>query len=128
MTGMLKKVALAAGTLGLLATAAAPAEAYHYGRGYGGYGGYRHYHGGGFHGGTALGFGLLGLGVGAAIASSNRPYYGRGYGYGYDYAPPPPPPGYYGYDGYGAGYGGGCSTRWSYDPYIGRNVRVRTCY
>ncbi|MBV9841778.1 MAG: hypothetical protein JOY99_09655 [Sphingomonadaceae bacterium] len=42
--------------------------------------------------GTAVVAGILGLGVGAAIAS-DHPHY-RGY---YAPPPPPPPPGYYGY-------------------------------
>ncbi len=63
------------------------------------------YHGGGIGVGGAIAAGLVGLGVGAAIASTAHPaYYAPpppppppyGYGYGY-YAPPPPPPPY----GYG---------------------------
>jgi hypothetical protein len=88
----------------------------------------------------AIGAGILGLGIGAAIASSNRrdryydDYYGRGYydrgyyGRGY-YADP-----YYGsYDrGYYRGYGRGyayrdCVTRRVWDGYYRRWVRVRYC-
>ena len=65
--------------------------------------------------GDDLAFGLLGLGIGAALAS--RPVY-------YDY-----PPGYY----YGPGYGpyayGTCySRRWVWDPYWGRYVLERVRY
>jgi hypothetical protein len=99
---------LAAGTIG----ATAPAQARWHGGGYGYHGGYHHH--GGIGTGGAIGLGILGLGVGAAIASSDRgPRYNEGYyapppppppayyyGGGY-YAPPPPPPAYY----YGGGYG-----------------------
>ena len=100
---------LTAGTIG--ATAPAEARGWHGGGYHGGYG----YHGGhyghrGYGTGAAVGLGLLGLGVGAAIASDR--YYDSGYyaappAYGYYapppayYAPPPPPPAYgYGYYGY----------------------------
>ncbi len=112
MRSVIKGIVAASLLAGATVAAAAPAEAqrWHGGRGYyhGGYGGW---HRGGVSTGTAVAAGLLGLGVGAAIASSDRGpgYYGGGYyapppppppayGYGY-YAPPPPPPGYYG--GYG---------------------------
>lgn len=102
MTGLLKKAGLAV-ALGAtaMATMAAPADAQRYR-------GYRHYgHGGGDVAAGALLGGIVGLGVGAAIANSGRDrYYDRGYyngGYYYDqrprvvyrehyYAPPPPPP------------------------------------
>jgi hypothetical protein len=83
--------------------------------------------------GVAIGAGILGLGIGAAIASSNRGYYG-GYGnYGYGYSQP-----YYGgyssYDSYydpyygnGYGYGYRCTTHRQWDPYWRRWVRIRTC-
>lgn len=121
MNGWMKKATLGL-VLGATALgAAAPAEAQRWG----GYRGYRG-DGGRVASGALLG-GLLGLGVGAAIASSNRDrYYDRGYYYD---APPPPPrvvyrdryyspppvvvreryydaPGYYG-RGYGQGYYGG---------------------
>lgn len=108
-------IALAATAL----TAAAPAEAQRWG-------GYRHRGGGDVAAGALLG-GIVGLGIGAAVASSNRDrYYDRGYYYDAPppprvvyreryYAPPPPPPRvvyrerYYDYgpryyDGYGYGY------------------------
>jgi len=101
MSGFLTKAGMAV-ALGAtaLATTAAPADAQRYHRGYGGY---HHGHGGDVAAGAVLG-GILGLGVGAAIASGNRDrYYDRGYyddGYYYDrrprvvyrehyYAPPP---------------------------------------
>jgi len=71
-----------------LAPAAAQARDWH--GGYrGGHGNY--HHGGGVSPGVAVGAGILGLAVGAAIASGSQPYY----------APPayyaPPPAVYYGY-------------------------------
>jgi hypothetical protein len=108
----MRKFITAAATAAVLATsgiaATAPADAQRWGGhggwhgGYGGYrggyGGYRggwHHHGG-VGAGTAVAAGILGLGVGAAIGSSNRGYYDGGYGGGYyAYAPPPPPPVYY---------------------------------
>ena len=83
---------VAAGLLaGTAVTGASPAEARWHGGGYHGgwHGGYHH----GIGTGGAIGIGLLGLGVGAAIASSDHPRYYDGGGY---YAPPPPPPAYYG--------------------------------
>ena len=90
------------------ALAISPAvHAEHWHGGYRGYGGY-HHHGGGGAAGAAIIGGLLGLGVGAAIASNggyapgyNAPgYYAPPYSY---YGPPSgyytpaPPPVYYGY-------------------------------
>ena len=115
--------ALAAITLGgAVCATAAPAEARdHY------YGGHRHNDAG-----VAVAAGVVGLALGAALASdhgySHRGYYDRGYydrGYydgGYydrgDY------PGYYGYGGYRT-----CeTTRWVWDPYIGRRVPVVSRY
>jgi hypothetical protein len=90
---------------------------YHGGGGWGGYRGYR-----GNRTGVALGAGLLGLGIGAAIASSNRgPYYG---GYGGYYGPPRYRGGY----GYYGGYYRDCVVREQWDPYVGDYVPVRSCY
>lgn len=74
---------------------------------------YWHRGGGGYHhnnnnnaAGAAIIGGLVGLGLGAAIASSNgyygapryyAPPYSYYYGPGYNYYTPPPPPVYYGY-------------------------------
>lgn len=75
--------------------------------------------------GAAVAAGVVGLALGAAIAGSNnnRGYYNNGY-YGGAY-----------YDGrgyYDGGYYGRpriCETsRWVYDPYIGRRVMVRDRY
>ncbi len=89
-----------------------------YGRGW--HGGYRHYG----DGGLALGAGVLGFALGAAVAS-DRPYRDRAY-----YEPRPygyygPPRGYY----YGGGYYGRptCWTRWAWDPYYGGRVPVQVC-
>jgi len=116
LTATAAVLALGGVTLG----AAAPAEARWHGGYHGGYYGHRYHHGGTS---TALAAGIIGLGVGAAIAS-DRGYYGRGYGY-YDYAPayyapPPPPPGYY--------YGGPvCRSDWRWDGYARRYVRIQYC-
>lgn len=70
--------------------------------------------------GLAIGAGIIGLGIGAAIASSNRGYYDRGY-YGRGYYGR----GYYGYDRpyrYRR-----CVSRWEWDPWYGDYVRVRYC-
>ncbi|WP_179504297.1 MULTISPECIES: hypothetical protein [unclassified Sphingomonas] len=88
---LLSKVLLA-GALGATVMAtAAPAEAHGWRRG------------GGDGAAVAIGAGILGLAVGAAIAS-DHPH--RGYVVEERYAPPPPPPTYY-YEGpayYGGGY------------------------
>jgi len=103
-------VALGATTLGL---AAAPAQAQRW------HGGYHHYHHGDAAGAALLG-GIVGLGVGAAIASDHDRYYDRGY-----YAPPP----YYGddYYGYRYDYRPRCYVQSRWDPYYGRPVPVRVC-
>jgi hypothetical protein len=126
--------ALAAATLGVaLAGTAAPASAqpYRYGY-YGGYYGGHHHHSD--VAGPALAAGVLGLAVGAALGSSyySHPSYGYSYpsysygyapsyGYGYGYAP-----GYSGGYGYAPGYGYCQAGRWVWDPYIGRQVWVRS--
>ncbi|HEX7655648.1 MAG: hypothetical protein ACTHKR_09400 [Sphingomonas sp.] len=108
-------VALGAATLAMAAT---PAEAQRY-RHYG------HYHHGDTTGAAILG-GLVGLGVGAAIASDHRDRY---YDDGYYAPPPPPPPGYYGdgYYEYRYDYRPRCYVQDRWDPYYGRHVRVRVC-
>jgi hypothetical protein len=97
-------------------------------RGYNGYGGA--YRGNRWGAGNSL---ALGLGIGAAVAGGYGLGYGRGYygapgvygpgyyGRGYGY---PAYGGYYGAPGYAYGYGRTCLRR-VWDPYIGRNVRVR---
>jgi hypothetical protein len=106
--------ALAAITLGgAVCATAAPAEAQHY------RGGYGHYYGGHYRhgdGGAAVAAGVVGLALGAALAS-NHGYYDRGYYGG---------PAYYDY-GYPA-YRTCETTRWVWDPYIGRRVPVREAY
>ncbi len=70
--------------------------------------------------GAAVAAGVLGLAVGAAIASSHhdydRPYDGYGYGYGPAY------------NGYGPAYGEACRSYWQWSPRWGRYVRVERCY
>ena len=128
--------AAAALTLGgAIAATATPADARPYGYGgyHGGYGGYHGYGGGyryygGHHGdaGAAVAAGVVGLALGAAIASSgHHDYGGRYYGGGRYYD------GYYGYPGYGYyddAYRVCESRRWVYDPYIGRRVMVESRY
>jgi len=101
-------------------TVAAPADAQRY------RGGYRY--GGGWHHrgdstGAAVAGGIVGLALGAAIASSDRPrYYDRGYAYDRPYSRDR---GYY-YDDY---YDGPrCHWERRYDPYYGYPSRVRVCY
>ncbi|HEV2746994.1 MAG TPA: hypothetical protein VGW34_06810 [Allosphingosinicella sp.] len=109
MTGLLKKAIAGAALVSGAIVAAAPAEAHRWHR-------YRH------HGGdSALAAGLIGLGIGAAIASSHHGYYGGGY-YAHGYYPR-----YYGRGYYRHRYPRRCFTRWEYDPYWGRPVRVRYC-
>ena len=115
--------AMAAITMGgaVLATAA-PAEAQRYhGGGY--YGGGRYYGHGRNNDGAAVAAGVVGLALGAALASNSHPYYGHSYGY---YGAPA-----YAY-GYGPAYGYSyrtCeTTRWVWDPYIGRRVPIREAY
>jgi hypothetical protein len=82
--------------------------------------------------GTAVAAGILGLGVGAAIASDRprRAYYDDGY-YAPPppppapvyYAPPPPPPPAYSYE-----YVQRCRVVEHWSPYYGRYVRDRRCY
>ena len=107
---LIKKMAIA-GALSAtaIAGAAAPAEA-HVGDG------------------VAVASGLLGLGVGAAIASDHPHYYTGGY-----YAPPPvparvvyyapPPAPAYAYD-----YVERCRVVDRWDGYYGRYVRTRRCW
>ncbi|WEK43590.1 MAG: hypothetical protein P0Y64_01800 [Candidatus Sphingomonas colombiensis] len=114
MNGFLKKAGLGAALAATALVSAAPADAQRWG-------GYRHYgHRGGDAAGAAIVGGILGLGVGAAIASSNRDRY---YDRGYYYAPPPEP--YY-YDDYRPYYPR-CWTSYRWDPYWGRDVPVRVC-
>jgi hypothetical protein len=119
MANVLKKTIIGLAAVSSVVVAAAPADAQ-----------YRRRHRGDDDAAWAIGAGIVGLGLGAAIASGNRGgyydrgYYGDGYygrGYGYDRG--------YGYgSGYGYGYGRRhCVTRREFDPYWGRWVRVRYC-
>lgn len=133
MTGIVKKAALGVALGASALVAVAPAEAQYYR-------GNRHYR---HHDrtGVAVAAGVIGLGIGAAIASSNRGrygggyygggYYDRGYYNGGDYNR-----GYYDrgyYDGdYNRGYYDSpryrrCYTQRYYDDWYGRWVRVRRC-
>jgi hypothetical protein len=104
--------ALAAITLGgAVCATAAPAEARPHG-----YSGHYYGHHRGGNAGAAVAAGVVGLALGAALAGNSHSYYDRGY-YGSDY---------YGY-GYPA-YRTCESTRWVWDPYIGRRVPVTSRY
>ena len=113
MNGLMKKAGLGIALAATALTAAAPADAQRWGRGYrgGGWGGYHHRGGGNAAGAAVLG-GILGLGVGAAIASSNRDrYVDRGY-YNGGYYDGPPVRTYYRQD-----YRPRCWSEWRVDPY-----------
>ena len=129
MTSVLKKALLGTTMAATALVVASPADAQYYR--------YRRHHGD--DAALAIGAGILGLGVGAAIASSNRgyydPYYGSGYysrGYYGGYSDPYYS-GYGSYGGYydpyysGYGYRYRCTTHRQWDPYWRRWVRVRTC-
>jgi hypothetical protein len=96
----LKRLSVAAGAAAMLLAASAPAQAHD-------------------DAGVAIAAGLLGLGIGAAIASNHhhhRHYYDED---GY-YAPPPPPT--YSYE-----YLQRCRVVESWDPYEGGYERHRSC-
>ena len=122
--------ALAAITLGVAVSAQADPYDHRY------YGGHERHD----NGGVAVAAGVIGLALGAAIASNhgnsghayyNRGYYDRGDNGGYydrnyydrGYYPPA-----YAY-GYDEPYYRTCeTTRWVWDPYIGRRVAVRSVF
>lgn len=121
MNGLLMKAGLGTAMAATALAAAAPADAQRWRhRGYD--------RGGDVAAGAIIG-GVVGLGLGAAIASNNRGWRG-GYG-GY---------GGYGYDGWNGYYaqpyynayrprwrGPRCFRTWQYDPYYGGRVPVRVC-
>lgn len=123
--------ALAALTFGgAVAATAVPAQARPHGWGgpyYSGYSGYRYHRHHGNDAGVAIAAGVVGLALGAALASDSGRrsyyddgYYRRSYSYGGYYDP--------GYGYYDDGYRVCESRRWVYDPYIGRNVQIRSRY
>jgi len=120
MKTLMKKATLGLALGAAAVTAAAPADAQrYYGRGH-----YRQ-----DNTGTAIVAGIAGLALGAALTSGDR--YDRRYDYDRRYYAQR---GYYPRDGYYAqryssrfhGYDR-CYVRRTYDPYIGRSVRVRYC-
>lgn len=116
MSGLIKKAVLGAAMVASTVAATAPAEAQYY----------RRHHRGDTTGAAILG-GIVGLGVGAAIASSNNRgrYYDRGYAYNGYYAQPR---GYY-YDDYNYNYQyqPRCYYERQYDRWSGRPYDVRIC-
>ena len=125
MNGLIKKAGLGMALAATALSVAAPADAQRY-RGYRGgyYGGWHHHHG--ERTGAAVLGGIVGLGVGAAIASSaNRDrYYDRGGYYNGGYYDRGYAPAYYD-RGYYADYRQ-CWNERRYDNY-GYPVRVRVC-
>ena len=124
-----KKGVIAIAACATLAMTAAPAQAQRYR-------GHRHHD----NSGAVIASGVVGLALGAAIASNSRDrYYDRGYrGYrGYDgyrggyYRDGYNDRGYYrdGYRGYRRGYNGyrRCSSERYFDDYTGEWTRVRRC-
>ena len=120
MNKFLTKSVLGATLAATALTAAAPADAQRYRRGY------RHDNGAG----TAIIAGVAGLAIGAAIASSNNRdryyrddyYYNNNYRYNdYNY------PRYNNYY-YRERYVQRCRMERRYDPYYGGTYRVRVCY
>lgn len=132
MTSFIKKSILGLTAAATLATVAAPAEAR------------RWRVDGDDDAAWAIGAGILGIGIGAAIASSGRsryhdryygggyydPYYDRGYGH-YDRGYGDYDRGYYDDRYYRRhhrySYRDRCYTRRVWDPYWGRRVKVRYC-
>ncbi|MDB5680112.1 hypothetical protein [Sphingomonas bacterium] len=123
MTSFLTKSVIGATLAATALTAALPAEAQRYRRGY------RHDDGAG----TAIIAGVAGLAIGAAIASSNNRdryyrddrYYNDSYRYD-NYNNYPRYNNYYNND-YRRDYRQ-CRIERRYDPYYGRTTRVRVCY
>ena len=131
MSGLIKKVVLGTALAASTVAAVAPAEAQYYRR-----------HRGGDATGAAIVGGIIGLGVGAAIASSNNRdrYYDRGRSYDRGYAYDQ---GYYNqsyyndgynyqprnnyYNDYRRSYRPRCYIERQYDQWNGRVYNVRVC-
>ena len=121
MNGLLMKAGLGTAMAATALAAAAPADAQRWR--------HRGYDRGGDVAAGALIGGVIGLGLGAAIASNDRGRYRGGYGYdGYDYrydrrdwGPRPY------YNDYRYNYRPRCFQQWRYDPYYGGRVPVRVC-
>lgn len=142
MKSLLKKAGLGVALAATALAASAPAEAQRYRGGYYPHGGYHGYYPGyrGYRGrssaGPAIAAGVVGVVLGAALASSandrryrDRYYRDRGYAYDYDdryYRER----GYYPADGYYAYRYRDHRQCWDeqrFDPYYGYPVRVRVC-
>ncbi|HVI99236.1 MAG TPA: hypothetical protein VM657_09240 [Sphingomonas sp.] len=118
MYPIVKKAGLAVALGATALTVAAPAQAQRWH--------HRHHHGGDDAAAAAIVGGIIGLGLGAAIASSDNDRYDRRYYYDdyYDRGYYAPPPRYYSYR---YDYRPRCYTQRRWDPYYGRHVRVRVC-
>ena len=121
MQSILKKAGLAVAVGATALAVAAPAQAQRW---------HHRHHDGGDEAAAAIVGGIIGLGIGAAIASSdndgyydNRYYYDRDY-YDRDYYAPPPR---YSYRYRQRYYRPRCYMQNRWDPYYGRRVRVRIC-
>lgn len=120
MNGLLMKAGLGTAMAATALAAAAPADAQRW-RG-------RHYNRGGDVAAGALIGGVIGLGLGAAIASNNRGpgwrgggYYGGGGYYDRGFYPRPY------YNNFRYNYRPRCFRSWQFDPYYGGRVPVRIC-
>ena len=116
MRNLIRKSALGLALASMTALTAAPADAQYYRH-------YRHHHDD--DAAWAIGARIVGHGVGAAIASSNRTrYYGNGY-YNDRYYDD----GYYGrgYDRYYRRGYARCAPHWVWDDYYREWIRVRGC-
>jgi hypothetical protein len=115
MQSILKKAGLAVAVGATALAMATPAQAQRW---------HRYHHDDGDEAAAAIVGGIIGLGIGAAIASADddryydRYYYDRGY-----YAPPPR----YSYRYRHRYYRPRCYVQNRWDPYYGRHVRVRIC-
>jgi hypothetical protein len=114
MKPIIKKAGLAVAACATALAVAAPAQAQRW---------HHRHHDGGDEAAAAIVGGIIGLGIGAAIASADNDryydydgYYDRGY-----YAPPPRT--YYRHRYHRPR----CWVQSRWDPYWGRHVRVRVC-
>lgn len=116
MNGFLMKAGLGTALAASALAAATPATAQRW---------HRYDRGGDVATGALIG-GVVGLGLGAAIASSNRDrYWGDPRGFRGGYRGYYPPPRYNAYQRHWRGPR--CIRQWQWDPYYGGRVPVRIC-